>query len=157
MNRIIAVVALAFACGGESRAPSPWARQHTEADIKDLIVACGKGIHPRASPPPHYEAVYEVDAPVPYSVRCVADWGAEKRRLEFLRVAIVARGAMHVTTEDILPIAEFVLRELPPGPRAIALRVATGKEQKVTSGPFTIDGGFPNGTGMWALGVELAQ
>ena len=157
MNQTIAVVALALACGGESRAPSPWARQHTEADIKALITACGKGIHPRASPPPHYEAVYEVDAPIPYSVRCVADWRERNSRLGFIRVSLVARGAMHVTKEDILPIAEFILRELPPGPRAIALRVATGKEQEVTTGPFTINGGFPSGSGMWGLGVELAQ
>ena len=157
MKQAIAIVVLALACGGESQAPSPWARQHTETDIKDLITACGRSIHPRASPPPHYEAVYEVDAPIPFSVNCAADWRERTSRLGFIHVSLVARGPMNVTREDILPIAEFILRELPPGPRAIALRVATGKEQEVTIGPFTIKGGFPNGTGMWSLGVSLAQ
>ncbi len=128
MKRTIAVVALALACGGESPSPSPWARQHTEADIKALIVECGKAIHPRASPPPHYEAVYKVDAPIPYDVTCIADWRERTSRLGFLYVSIFGPVGMPVTRAEILPVAEFVLRELPPGPRAIALRVATGKK-----------------------------
>lgn len=79
----------------------------------------------------------------------------------FVSVNVLDRGRL--TLDDVRPAAEFILRELPPGPRAVALLVATRRaprrvrdtDGQVTVGAFTIEGGFSIESMGWRLHVWL--
>ena len=160
MKLLMLLVAVALGCGGDGPPPNPWLRRHTDADVKALVVECGRVlVTDRFSElDPHiHEAEFDINAAIPYQIKCMGQWSAKTKRMVSLHVGIVAKGQMHVTPADIAPIAEYILRELPPGPREVARRVATGPEQEVKVGPFQITGGLPNASGFWSLMVYVAD
>lgn len=160
MRLALLLIALVLGCGGDGPPPNPWLRRHTDADVKALVVECGKVlVTDRFSEldPLIHEAEFDVEANIPYQIKCMGQWSAKAKNMVSLRVSIVAQGQMHVTPADIAPLAEYILRELPPGPREVARRVATGPEQEVRLGPFQIRGGIPKVSGAWSLMVYVPE
>lgn len=160
MRSALLLIALVFGCGGDGPPPNPWLRRHSDADVKALVVECGKVLVTNrfSELDPHiHEAEFEVKAEIPYQISCIGQWRAKTKSMASLRVSIVAYGNMRITAADIAPLTEYILRELPPGPREVARRVATGPEQVVHLGPFQITGGIPKVSGAWSLMVYVPE